>query len=472
MEKQNPFPSDMQHDLDAVSTSGSEPPALPTFPGSVYADLPEFLKKVVAPCLTDEERDIMLMGALVSLSSCLPKVYGIYDRKRVYPNLFLFITAKASAGKGMLVLCKQLVLPVHQELLKRYQTMKTQYEAEMMEYNLVKMKDFNLEKPVKPPEKMLFLPANNSATGVFQLLADNDGRGLIFENEGDTLSHAFKTDYGNYSDGFRKAFHHEAISYYRRTDREFVEIDEPCLSAVLSGTPKQIATLIPNAENGLFSRFIFYYMNLRIQWMDVLDDSDENGLKGYYNALGQKLLPLYQALEANPAIKFCVSPEQHAQFNVFFSQLQDKYVMIKGLDYMATIRRLGLIAYRMAMIFTTLRILETGDFSQKQVCRDEDFQAALSMVRVLVRHASHVYSELPVEVTPLGKQNKKEQFLDKLPGKFNRKDYLQLAASLTIPPRTAEDYISTFCKKGLILNEKYGSYINLTIPENNSDSPD
>lgn len=468
MQKPPSLLSDMQHDLEALTTS----PALPTLPDSVYATLPDFFKKVVAPCMTNEERDMMLLGALATVSSCLPNVYGIYDRKKVYANLFLFITAMASAGKGLLVLCKQLAKPVHRELLKLSQTLKAHYETEMREYNLIKMKDFNAEKPVQPPEKMLFLPANNSTTGVFQLLSDNDGKGLIFEAEGDTLAHAFKTEYGNYSDGFRKAFHHETISYYRRTDREFVEIDEPCLSAVLSSTPKQIAALIPNGENGLFSRFIFYYMNMKIVWKDVLDDSDEDGLKGYYDSLGQEFLSLYKALDKNPAIKFCVSPEQHAQFNVFFSQLQDKYLMLQGMDYIATVRRLGLIAYRIAMIFTSLRILETGDFSQKQVCSDEDFQAALSMVRVLVRHASHVYSELPVEVKPSCKQNKKELFLDQLPGKFNRKDYLELAESLTIPARTAEDYISNFCKKGLILNEKYGSYLNLTIPEKDLDPTD
>lgn len=87
--------------------------------------------------------------------------------------------------------------------------MKQQHELEMMEYNEKKGKDASAEKPNKPPEKMLFIPANNSTTGVFQLLFDNEGRGLMFETEGDTLAQAFKTDYGNYSDGFRKAFHHE-----------------------------------------------------------------------------------------------------------------------------------------------------------------------------------------------------------------------------------------------------------------------
>ena len=78
----------------------------------------------------------------------------------------------------------------------------------MATYNMNKNKSDNLEKPVKPPERMLFIPANNSTTGVYQLISDNEGRGLMFETEGDTLTQAFKSDYGNYSDGFRKAFHH------------------------------------------------------------------------------------------------------------------------------------------------------------------------------------------------------------------------------------------------------------------------
>jgi hypothetical protein len=106
-------------------------------------------------------------------------------------------------------------------------------------------------------------------TGLFQILNDNKGIGLIFETEGDTLAQTFKSEHGNYSDGFRKAFHHEIISYNRRKDCEFVELETPRLSALLLGTPKQVSTLIPNAENGLFSRFIFYYMNILPVWKDV-----------------------------------------------------------------------------------------------------------------------------------------------------------------------------------------------------------
>ena len=450
---------------DEKDSPSAENPAveLPTLPDSVYETLPEFLKRVVAQSGTPEEKDIMLLGTLATLSACLPKVYAIYDNKRVFANLFLYISSQASAGKGNLVYCKQLVDPIHRELRRQSHAEKAHYEADMKEYNLMKMKDFSVSKPIKPPEKMLFIPANNSTTGVFQLLSDNEGRGLISETEGDTLAQAFKSDYGNYSDGFRKAFHHESISYFRRTDREYVEIDKPCLSAVLAGTPKQISALIPSAENGLFSRFMFYYMNIKLVWKDVLTERGENGLEGYYDALGQEFLPLYKALEEKPAIKFCVTPEQNEQFNAFFTQLQEKYVMLQGLDYIGTVRRLGLIAFRIAMIFTALRILETGDFSQIQFCRDDDFQAVLSMIRVLVRHASHVYSELPVDEKPVKSKNKQEQFLEKLPLTFTYTDFIELAKSMSITARSAERYITIFCDKKLIVREQMGTYRNLSL---------
>jgi len=449
-----------------VNDKNSDSPVndLPTLPDSVFDALPDILKKVVAKCTTNEERDILLLGSLVTLGSCLPNVSGNYDGQRIYPNLYLFVTAQASAGKGRLIHCKRLVKPVHLALREESSQTKQQYDSEMREYNLVKAKDFSIEKPAKPPEKMLFIPANNSATGVFQLLSDNKGKGLIFETEGDTLAQAFKSDYGNYSDGFRKAYHHEMISYYRRTDREYVEIENPCLSAVLSGTPSQVASLIPNAENGLFSRFIFYHMNIKPVWKNVFA-SGNDGLEEYFDSLGQEFFHLYKALNENPGLRFYLTDKQEKQFNAFFEQIQEKYLTLQGMDYIATIRRLGLIAFRIAMVFTMLRILETGDFSEKQVCTDDDFQTALSMIRILVKHSSHVYSELPEDLIPAKAKDRKEQFLDKLPGKFSHQDFIDLAKKMTIQVRTAERYMATFCEKGLILREQLGTYTNLTITE-------
>lgn len=453
------------HQKNPLPESEEVKEEMPTFPQSLFPELPEFLQSVVAIATSNEERDILLLGSIVAISACLPKVSGIYDGKRVFSNLFLFITAQASAGKGRLVHCRQLVTPIHKEFREQAKLKKQQYELEMIQFNASKGKADGLEKPEKPPEKMLFIPANNSSTGAYQLLGDSDGRGLIFETEGDTLAHAFKSDYGNYSDGFRKAFHHETISFYRRTEREFVDIESPCLSTVLSGTPRQVSALIPNAENGLFSRFIFYFMNVRPVWKNVFASQTNNGLDDYFENLGNRFYELYTQLNSGEQIQFYLTADQQDQFNHFFEQIQVKYLNLQGMDYMATIRRLGLIAFRISMIFSALRILETGDTSKKIICEERDFQASLDMVKVLVKHSSKVFRELPKEETTPPRLNKKEKFLYSLPKNFNRKSYLTVADTLGIPAKTAEGYITTFIKSNLIHRESQDSYINTSLEE-------
>lgn len=452
--------------ITSSSSTASNADNLPTLPDEICPQLPNFIQKVVKVATSNEERDILTLGTIVVLSACLHKIFGIYDGKKMYANLYIFITAQASAGKGRLVHCKQLVKPIHKYLREQAKQMKQQYDLEMMDYNDKKRnKDSSTEKPTKPPEKMLFIPANNSTTGLFQLLFENEGRGLMFETEGDTLAQAFKSDHGNYSDGFRNAFHHETISYYRRTDREYVDIESPCLSGLFTGTPKQVMSLIPNAENGLFSRFIFYFMKIQPVWKDVFAISSDNGLDDYFDQLGNDFFVLYQTLCNNPEIQFCLTAAQQEQFNDFFQQIQKDYLASQGLDYMATIRRLGIIAFRIAMILSALRIMETGDLPNRILCEERDFLSAISIAKVLVKHASKIFSELPEDAPMPKRKNQKQKFQDALPANFNRQTYLKIAAMLSIPDKTAEGYISDFVKKGTIHREKQDYYQKLSTTE-------
>jgi hypothetical protein len=252
------------------------------------------------------------------------------------------------------------------------------------------------------------------------------------------------------------------ISFHRRKDNEHVEINRPCISMVLSGTPRQVILLIPDAENGLLSRFIFYLMNNRPKWKDMLDEEIAD-MEACFDALGKEFYSFYKALEKHPAIEFRLSPSQHEQFNDFFSQLQEKYLSLQGMDFMATVRRLGLIAFRMAMVLTSLRMMEAGRISTKLECSDSDFQRVLSMIRVLVEHSSQVFYQLPaVEKQFERPRDRKEQFLHQLPEKFTFQDFISIAKSLEITERTANRYIATFCEKGLVVREQAGCYINLT----------
>ena len=430
---------------------------MPTFSNLISDTLPAFFAQIVGLANSNEDADLLLLGSLAVVSACLPGVHGIYGEREVFPNLFVFITAQASAGKGRLSLCKHIVQPIHDELKQLYAAKLEEYKQKKAEYNADKK---NNEPPKEPLIKTLLIPANSSATSVYQILNDNGGVGLMFETEGDTLANTFKSDHGNFSDGLRKAFHHEMISYSRRKDREFVELTKPCLSTLLSGTPQQILSLIPNAENGLFSRFIFYYMNIRLVWNNVFAKT-ERSLDYYFIEYGKQFYELYRFLKTSQPLCFTLTTSQQDRFNDFFAQVQNDYANLFGLDFVASVRRFGLITYRLAMIFSTLRIMETGDIQASLVCSDEDFASAVAMAKILLRHTAKIFGSLPVSDSVVASSAPtviKQVFFEHLPSEFDRQTFLAVAQQLQISVRSAERYIQRYCKDGFLNHLDFGRY--------------
>lgn len=452
----------------AESAENSAEP-LPTFSQSISDNLPTIMQRIVKSSVSDVDADILVLGSLTVMSACIPKVYGMYDGREVFANLFLFVTARASAGKGRLSLCRHLAEPIHQALRDKYDELKTQYEAALAAY-AVNRKNTLETPPKEPPFLTLFLPANSTSTVVYQVLAQNSGVGLLFETEGDTLANAFKSDLGNYSDGFRKAFHHEMISYLRKKDLEYVELGKPKFSAVLSGTPQQILNLIPDAENGLFSRFIFYVMPTQLVWHDMFVTKDNTTADEKFERIGRDFCTLLKKLPDGP-IQFTLSPVQGVQFNDFFRDTQSRYAAIFGEEIVATVRRLGLIMFRIAMILTVLRHIEEMPAKRKKslkkmVCTDVDYDTALAVIQVLLQHSAAVFQTLPRRTDHAAALKGRRQlsdavrqkFLAALPDTFDRPTYIQVAASLNIIERTAERYVSDLCKSGHLKHPSNGQY--------------
>ena len=447
----------------------SEAP-LPTFSQTIRDDLPTIMQRIVADSTSDVDADILVLGSLTVFSSCIPNVFGVYDRRQVFANLFLFVTARASAGKGRLSLCRHLAMPLHQALRDKYQKLMKEYDAAQVAY-AVNRKNTLEVPPQEPPFLTLFVPANSTATVVYQTLSQNDGVGLLFETEGDTLANAFNSDLGNYSDGFRKAFHHESISYLRKKDHEFVEIVQPKFSAVLSGTPQQIFNLIPDAENGLFSRFVFYVMPTQLVWHDMFACSgtiaDEQ-----FKQIGRDFFAFHKAF-SKKRVQFAFSRAQQHQFNSFFEATQLRYAQLFGDDIIASVRRLGLILFRFAMILSVLRLIDDppkptkkGEKELHLVCIDADFATALAMVKVLLQHTASVFQTLPRSPqsvrAPKGMkqlaEGSRSKFLAALPVAFTRADFCEVAQSLGITTKTAERYITELCKNGQLEHPAHGQY--------------
>ncbi len=456
------------YNLADGSSAYHEP--LPSFSQSIRSSLPSIMQRIIADSVSDVDADILILGSLTVFSACIPNVYGMYDCREVFANLFLFVTASASAGKGRLSLCRHLAAPLHQALREKYKKQMKKYEAAQVAY-VVNRKNSLEVPPKEPPFLTLFVPANSTATVVYQTLAQNNGVGLLFETEGDTLANAFNSDLGNYSDGFRKAFHHETISYLRKKDHEYVEIVKPKFSAVLSGTPQQIFNLIPDAENGLFSRFIFYVMETELVWHNMFASHDGTTADEKFKEIGRDFFTFLKKFPKRP-VQFTLSRSQMDQFNAYFEATQLRFAQLLGDEIVATVRRLGLIQFRFAMILTVLRRIDDASKSTKSeekdlrlVCSDADFATALTMVKVLLQHSAAVFQSLPrnpktaaLKGRQLIAAEAREKFLAALPETFDRPTYLQTAASLNITEKTAERYLQFFTKSGQLLHPSTGQY--------------
>ena len=132
-----------------------------------------------------------------------------------------------------------------------------------------------------------------------------------------------------------------------------------------------------------------------------------------------------------------------------------------GMDIVASVRRLGLITFRLAMILTSLRLMDGQPVAEVIICNDTDFRTSLIMAEVLIKHAANVFSKLPAAdgtASSVGNTIARQKFYDQLPSEFNRQTYLTIATSLGIPIKTAEKQIARLCEKGLLKHLAQGKY--------------
>jgi hypothetical protein len=157
-------------------------------------------------------------------------------------------------------------------------------------------------------------------------------------------------------------------------------------------------------------------------------------------------------------MRFCLTASQQQAFNAYFARAQVQFLALYGDDYIATVRRLGLMTFRISMILTVLRLMETNKFVSLLICSDTDFNTALEMVKILVQHAARVFDALPADSAPPTTNNPKLALLQALPQQFDRIKYIEVAAQLQIPESTANKQIARFCNAGLITRQAFGRY--------------
>ena len=466
---------------------GSEPLSpLPLLYAGSY-EWPWLIQEAISTYDDRIYRDVLLLGTLTLLGGAIgPIMHTRYSGKKHYPNLQTFIVAPPASGKGILTFVRRLTDPIHRERRRIYGLEMQKYKRLHAAWvDLGRKKTAEQDEPEPPKNLLFYIPADNTGTGIVQNICDNDGVGVLFEVEADTLSSAISGDYGKFSDVLRKAFDHEGLSYNRRTNQEYREVQQTNLSVLISGTPAQVAPLIPSAENGLFSRELFYYMPAARRFVSQFD-ADDRELDSYYDRLGLQFYLWLGLVRTSGRYTLLLSDEQKAAFDREMSRLFDRSVQVNNREMDSTVLRLAINLLRQMMVVGLLRateltyreIVQTGK-SPRQLLydptlmepttginqahrpgvvaagyavylREDDFFQVLHLAEPLFEHSLHILSLL--QATQISRRLLSEQdklFAD-LPARFTTKEANAMAEERGLNLKTVSSWITRWHKKGLI----------------------
>jgi len=258
---------------------------------------------------------------------------------------------------------------------------------------------------------------------------------------------------------------------------------------LLTGTPGQVPLLLKSPENGLFSRILFYrLMSERESFIE--EPIEHRGITGemvndYMVQLGKEVRDFYYRLGAKEdGIQFSFTDEQHHAFMIHFhdAALQYKDLYRRGyesdeaVDHADSImKRLGNICYRMMMILSISRLVESeAPLPNEVVCDQRDFDRVLGMEETL-RYHNHVHYDEPMVATgrlaPLGQEEEtieeaspdllshsQRDLFAHLPDEFTTQQAMQIAKKLDIPVRSAGRYLSVYCNLGIARAIRRGNY--------------
>lgn len=493
---------EQETDDDERRVMGSEPfIPLPLLYQGDY-DWPGPLGRAAQATTNPTYRDVLLLGTLTAIGASLGRLAQTkYSSRLQYPNLQTFIVAPPASGKGILAFVREITYPLHRRMRQAFEAEQQKYEQAKAVWDRLGRERAQVEMPKAPVQKMFYLPGNVTGTGLLQLLIDNGGRGFIFEVEADTVSTAIKGEYGQWSDALRKCFENEGINYFRRTNQEYRESKNTFLSVLLSGTPGQVAPLIPSAENGLFSRQVFYYMPGVKHFVSQFTDDDRD-LTTYFQHLGEDYCRWFDLIRQSGTYELRLSDEQQDAFNRVFDDLLSRSIRVNEAEMNSSVVRLAINVLRMMLIVALLRATEqtfrliiergtaTGGLSYEPRLMvplllgggavtdnsvphhywihltDNDFRQLLAMAEPLYRHGLHVLSLLGRTTVTRRLLSDRDAFYESLPTRFTLDEARGWGEERGLTRKQVEHWVYRWRDKGLLeTGDDRGSYLKPSTPD-------
>lgn len=355
-------------------------------------------------------------------SAVVPSLRILYGGSLQHCHLYYCLSAPAASGKSSLSIVAKCFGKWHARQRERSAAEWAEYEAQV---KAAEAADRALIK--EPPQRSLFLPADTTTAALLASVRDNDGGGLIWESELDTLVRAFRSEFGSYSDILRNNYHSEPIRSNRKQGRQYIELEDSHFSAVVCGTPRQVGDFFKSPENGLYSRFAFGSLPPSLEWRSQWDAPN---FAPVVASVGECVAAWGDAMAGRECVvEF--SAAQRSEHTARWAALQELVYGMAGDEILPSCRRLGLMQVRLAALLT---LMSGGVPNARTVdCEPTAWRLASYLCESAASDAVALLSLLPSSEAAGGKKAaERENVLLSLPPEF---DVSMLPPSLSTATR-------------------------------------
>ena len=413
----------------------------PLIPNSVYDFLPPQFRQL-CDVYSGRQKDIFFLSSLTAIGAVCPFAFMYYSTppRKIYPTLCTYIMGNMGSGKGVASHARHLVNDVHNYLKDDYDTFD------------------------KGGDRGLFIYGDTSTAGLKQALSNNEGKGLMFETEADTITTAWNNDWGSWSDLLRRIAEHEYIGS-KRIDSDPIEIPEPKMGLLVTSTPNQLKGFDNGLENGLFSRFLIYHYNESVQWKSQRPQHIESHRSAHSEYT--EVITDFFKMHCSSHIEISLKEEHWRKFDTKMSDVLDDVQSNYGCNYTGMVTRMGTTLMRLVIILTIIRLMEKGTKSPHHVISsDTDFVVAMQFIDIILGHWLACFE---MGGNDFNNPRASDYNMYRLmPQSFETKLYIKTASHLGVSERTAARWIanSRFYEK-----KQHGFYVKRVAVGNSGSLP-
>ena len=388
--------------------------------------LPESVQQMLSLASTPEEQDIILMATLAAASACVPKMYFTYGPtgKKYYANLQCFILAAAASGKG-----------IANQVLEMVRVIDEQYP--------------------------MLIAGDSTLAAFYKALEEQGGCGYMHESEGSVITDIWKNAAANYNTALRKAAEHEPIS--RNRVKGASEIKNPRLSMLLTGTFGQYKALVPNVENGYFSRLL----TVVIRGTNPFDKryvSSKGGQSAVPKIVGQRLLRVYESLLCGDEREWSLTEAQKERLGEHLETEYGTLISLLGDNFHSAVVRMAVQIERIAMVLSAMRGGENNRpcMVDTLYCSDQDYETAEIIGNKMLMHMAAAYrmidgdaQECVPEIKPI---DQRKVVFEQLKAEYALGELIQEAKSQGVSRSSAIRWNNEWIENGMVTKENHGIY--------------